>query len=276
MKAFNGKPIIAIILMMCLNIGISMAQTGTTKHIVDRGETLESIAKKYGTTPEKIIELNPDAGQFVYVGMELEIPATGAVQTNTNEESLSQEKNVEQQTIVSENYNSTLSDRYDGWSESFSLGWGFIPKPKGAKGTSLTYAINIGANYNITESFYVGARIGYTGLFTTYGLNNERTSHLISVPTEVGYRWFLSDKIALVPYAGFDFNLVVKCKEKQKIGSKEIKRTIKPDNRLGVNGRIGLKINIKGYTVGVSYILSMDKNFGKNDGYPEIAVGIDI
>ena len=61
MKAFNGKPIIAIILMMCLNIGISMAQTGTTKHIVDRGETLESIAKKYGTTPEKIIELNPES-----------------------------------------------------------------------------------------------------------------------------------------------------------------------------------------------------------------------
>ena len=76
MKTFSGKFVIAISLIMLINISISMAQTSTIKHIVDKGETLESIAKKYGTTQEKIIEMNPEAGQFVYVGMELFIPNT--------------------------------------------------------------------------------------------------------------------------------------------------------------------------------------------------------
>lgn len=62
--------------MVCCACISVMAQTNTIKHIVDRGETLQSIAKRYATTAAKIIELNPDAKQFVYVGMELVIPNT--------------------------------------------------------------------------------------------------------------------------------------------------------------------------------------------------------
>lgn len=53
-----------------------VAQTSMTKHIVARGETLHDIATRYGTTTEKIINSNPQAAQFIYVGMELEIPVT--------------------------------------------------------------------------------------------------------------------------------------------------------------------------------------------------------
>lgn len=54
----------------------AMSVSGQTvrKHIVDRGETLASIASRYGVTQEDIIQLNPDVAQFVYVGMELSIP----------------------------------------------------------------------------------------------------------------------------------------------------------------------------------------------------------
>ena len=45
-----------------------------TRHILERGETIESVAKKYGVTTEQIIALNPDAKSFTYVGMELIIP----------------------------------------------------------------------------------------------------------------------------------------------------------------------------------------------------------
>lgn len=38
------------------------------------GETLCSIAQRYSTTEARIIELNPDAADFIYVGMELVIP----------------------------------------------------------------------------------------------------------------------------------------------------------------------------------------------------------
>lgn len=61
--------------MVAFGVSFAIAQTSTIKHTVDRGETLQSIAKRYATTEAKIIELNPDAAQFVYVGMELTIPA---------------------------------------------------------------------------------------------------------------------------------------------------------------------------------------------------------
>lgn len=61
--------------MVVFGISSAIAQTSTIKHTVDRGETLQSIAKRYATTEAKIIELNPAAAKYVYVGMELIIPA---------------------------------------------------------------------------------------------------------------------------------------------------------------------------------------------------------
>lgn len=82
------KQLIKTLTMACLcammAVGVAVAQTTsstTVKHIVDRGETLASIAKHYGTTEAKIKELNPDAAQFIYVGMELLIPAAPAPTT---------------------------------------------------------------------------------------------------------------------------------------------------------------------------------------------------
>ena len=69
------KKILLTICMVAFGVSFAIAQTSTIKHTVDRGETLQSIAKRYATTEAKIIELNPDAAQFVYVGMELTIPA---------------------------------------------------------------------------------------------------------------------------------------------------------------------------------------------------------
>lgn len=73
MKTFR-KRFLSAMCMVAFGVSFAMAQTNTIKHTVDRGETLQSIAKRYATTEAKIIELNPNAAQFVYVGMELVIP----------------------------------------------------------------------------------------------------------------------------------------------------------------------------------------------------------
>ncbi len=62
------------IVALIMTVMTVFAQTSTVKHIVARGETLEDIAKTYNVTKDEIISLNPSAGQFVYVGMELTIP----------------------------------------------------------------------------------------------------------------------------------------------------------------------------------------------------------
>lgn len=61
--------------MFCALVTMNvLSQNNTVKHVIDRGETLASIASLYNTTAEEIIAYNPDASDLVYVGMELDIP----------------------------------------------------------------------------------------------------------------------------------------------------------------------------------------------------------
>ena len=80
--------VVAAFITLCA--ATAVAQTAR-KHVIERGETLESIATRYGVTTEEIIKLNPDAAQFVYVGMELTLPEkpveTAAGDTTTAEPS---------------------------------------------------------------------------------------------------------------------------------------------------------------------------------------------
>lgn len=99
MKTFR-KRLLSAICMVAFGVSLAIAQTNTIKHTVDRGETLQSIAKRYATTEAKIIELNPDAAQFVYVGMELTISAVkvnDAIKEEDNSKTL--HKNVVTQNI---------------------------------------------------------------------------------------------------------------------------------------------------------------------------------
>lgn len=67
----------SLAIILCF-FGLSIASMeAETKHILERGESLESIAKKYGVTTQQIIELNPEAASFTYIGMELTIPESG-------------------------------------------------------------------------------------------------------------------------------------------------------------------------------------------------------
>lgn len=61
-------------IILCAGALSIASMDAETKHILERGESLESIAKKYGVTTQQIIELNPEAASFTYIGMELTIP----------------------------------------------------------------------------------------------------------------------------------------------------------------------------------------------------------
>lgn len=69
----SWKLLIAL-LFGVVSASASFAQSVTT-HTINRGETLASIAQKYGITEQALLELNPDAASLVYVGMQLNIPA---------------------------------------------------------------------------------------------------------------------------------------------------------------------------------------------------------
>ena len=151
-----GKKLLFSVLSFFLGTTLAFSQN-TVKHIIDRGETLQSIAKRYSTTPERIIELNPDAAQFIYVGMELQIPATETTQSasNTNTQSLNS-------TVISHNDNAneepnSNSSDFDRWAFALDFGYGFIPKPDvpNTSGSSYTYGATAAAIYYFTKYFFI-------------------------------------------------------------------------------------------------------------------------
>ena len=56
---------------------VSMAQTQSVTHVVQRGETIESIAEYYHVSVADINKANPNAEGLVYVGMKLVVPTKG-------------------------------------------------------------------------------------------------------------------------------------------------------------------------------------------------------
>lgn len=77
---------------MLIMVNVPLSAQPTLKHTVDVGETLNSIAQRYGTTEARIIELNPDAADFIYVGMELVIPIASPANSAENMENSADKK----------------------------------------------------------------------------------------------------------------------------------------------------------------------------------------
>lgn len=73
------------VILMCVCV-VAAAQSNNT-HIIKKGETISSISKAYGIQEAELIRLNPKAAKFVYVGMELTMPAKTADKSNSEEDS---------------------------------------------------------------------------------------------------------------------------------------------------------------------------------------------
>lgn len=81
------KKIFAVLAVVELSaVFIWAADRDTVVHVVGVGETLASIAEKYGTAESVIKESNPDVTDIVYVGMKLAIPLSGGKEDSAGTE----------------------------------------------------------------------------------------------------------------------------------------------------------------------------------------------
>lgn len=179
-----GKKLLFSVLSFFLGTTLAFSQN-TVKHIIDRGETLQSIAKRYSTTPERIIELNPDAAQFIYVGMELQIPATETSNSlSNNRDSSTNNLLVDGE---SNNYNANNESDFESQRK-----WGFVEvgyfassfddvKASGHYGVAWSIL-----PWKIADRFYVGA---YVSPFNfNYGLvPSDFTTDVIKFGPQIGY-----------------------------------------------------------------------------------------
>ena len=234
--------------LLCTVCVFSMAQSQTVTHVVQRGETLESIAEYYKVSVADINKANPNADGIVYVGMKLNIPAS----TNTtvskdvavskdyqkNNETPATSKNdvatISQSTNKNASKTSTdLSDfsSYDlCYRASFEdVGTGYYCLG-GTAFTSSGWGVNfyLGANYGLVKKnydgvcFYIGPSYGYNfknillmgsldfvGSYAGQGKREHTgTNHKGETYTYTGTKSKFDWGIALSPQVGIKLNKV--------------------------------------------------------------------
>lgn len=253
-----------LILVIVIFIGVcvdSYAQN-VVKHVVKRGETLSSIAKQYGTTEDRIKELNKNVSNFLYVGMELNVERGNTVISN----SVSDIK----PTYIKEEKNANVDeeDIYDGWVISMEIGYGFLDHL--SYSSAFAYEVSAGVNYYFSN-LYCGARVGYLGA-NYYSRELDTEMNLLVLPTEVGYA-LGGHNFAVIPYGGFNFDMGLNGKHKiRDYGKKKI--DISGD--FGVSLRLGLRIRLWGYDLSASYIIPINdeqKRIFNDEPYFGITLG---
>ena len=254
----------------------TMAQNQTVSHVVQRGETLESIAEYYNVSVEDIDKANPNMDGVVYVGLKLNIPTSSAqpktssrdvsIETSQTQELTPERSPIRNVSKEDKKYSASSEDKkYGEFIFAGELGYGFI------KGSS---------------NLYVGARIGYnsanyTGLIKIEGksINAKQNYHLLQIPIEFGYSLKNeSESLGLIPFVGFNTNIGLSGKYKQKTlgtGGEESSKKLKIGGKVGIGARVGIRVHLMGFDITGSYQIPLnDKQkgwFGK-DAFPEISL----
>ena len=279
---------IILSVLLCTVCMFTMAQSQTVTHVVQRGETIESIAQYYNVSVEDINKANPNADGVVYVGMKLNIPTSSDFSKTTPKEAPKNMAPIQKQVTENhtENYvkhNDTQNndEKVGKFEFAGELGFGFI---KGAD--NFMYEATVGANYRLPYNIYVGARIGYNSAnyigLTKYegrSIEVEQKYHFLEIPLELGYALKnTSETLGVIPFVGFNTNIGLSGKNKLRTlgtGGKTESQKVKIGGKVGLGARVGVRVCLWGFDITGSYQIPLnDKQkgwFGK-DAFPEISL----
>ncbi len=192
---------IILSVLLCTVCMFSMAQSQTVTHVVQRGETIESIAQYYNVSVEDINKANPNADGVVYVGMKLNVPTTRATNTVTNAKP--QQETIEQRNTQTATYNPTSTEKRSNhssnmWQRNQSrIMWGLTYFAQDFDDVKLSghYGITIDA-LNIGNSLF---GFNATLLSFNFGLvDKDYTTDLILFGPNVAYE-FAPNLIVALP-----------------------------------------------------------------------------
>lgn len=218
-------------MLICIaSVGINLAIAEKT-HIVQKGESVESISKQYNISKNDLISANPGIETLFYVGLKLNIPdvkTLSKISTNENITSnTTDDSNIPSQHEESipafdkgehESDDSNLEGKEPGFEGAARLSFGFL-RTEGIDNSSFVYTATIGTNYWFIEKNkgpFAGIMIGYEGPYLTAGNGKyKQEAHLITVPIKSGYKFNIYDKrFGITPYVGFSPKFCVSGKVK--------------------------------------------------------------
>lgn len=178
--------VFALMVMLPL---VVVAQADTTRssvtHVIQRGETLQSIAKAYGVSYDSLVSLNPEAKEFTYVGMEIKIPdtvAAPAVPEGTTFFEMNEPVQVNQP-LPSES--APVEQNYNQGGSSSPVYFDYEPR--------------VARSYDDTSSislyFALQAGIG----FSTFTWSNGGVHGTMSYSGDIAMQLYLRDKTGFLP-----------------------------------------------------------------------------
>lgn len=174
------------------------AQSITT-HTVQRGETIESVAQKYGVSVADLTQANPDLSEYFFVGMKLTIPEkktgnSAVVDKKPSTPSVPSESSVEETKEISFDDNTSINNSiYYGIYAGYSMN---------------KYTGKDAKDYDMNSGFHVGVFVGQnisSIFFIESGLGLATKGYKYKIKESSGEYWQDDD-------ANYDTNLTEKMK----------------------------------------------------------------
>lgn len=225
--------------LFCTVCVFAMAQSQTVTHVVQRGETIESIAKDYHVSVNDINKANPNVEGVIYVGMKLFVPKittpenTQIVQKQPAKELIkTASSGNESQRVKTEfikygnkwRFKAIAGLTIGTWTgKDFKEGSVAVESGSSSCTNKAIYQMHLGvvADYNFSENLYAGIGVvfnqnGYKQeVVSTSGqywndeggnydgkCTNKMTTNNIEIPVHIGGMYDISSGIRIFAEAG--------------------------------------------------------------------------
>ena len=285
--------------LLCTVCAFAMAQNQIVTHVVQRGETIESIAEYYKVSVADINKANPNADGIIYVGMKLNIPASNSPQKETKITETPKSNNLsnDNRTFVSQNTYTTKNPVSNDYNET-TLGFQFArvkasylfpteleKSTRGHYRSSYNLSFVFEGEYVFNPNVFAGFGLGY---MAQGSCNSDRHQdengiryqqyqsqyHYVMVPLCIGYRMPITKNVNIDAYTGPVVTCVVAGNSQYRTSTSEEWNKTKLKDMKNVKyftpfWNIGARVNLWSFELGAEYWYLLTKT---NEGGSKRAI----
>lgn len=281
--------------LLCTACVLAMAQSQTVTHIVQRGETIESIADYYKVNVADINKANPNADGIIYVGMKLNIPASTSPKNETRTEKtttsgISSNENtsyVPQSSTTKKSYDNetTLGLQFARVKASYLFPTEMEKSSRGHYRSSYNLSFVLEGEYVFNPNIFAGFGLGYMAQGSCNSDRNQDEDgiryqqyksqyHYVMVPLSIGYRMPITKNVNIDAYTGPVVTCVVAGNSQYRTSTSEKWNKTKLKDMKNVKyftpfWNIGARVNLWSFELGAEYWYLLTKT---NEGGSKRAI----
>lgn len=265
--------------LLCTVCAFAMAQSQIVTHVVQRGETIESIAEYYKVSVADINKANPNADGIIYVGMKLNIPASTSPKNEirtekTTTSGISSNENtsyVPQSSTTKKSYDNetTLGLQFARVKASYLFPTEMEKSSRGHYRSSYNLSFVLEGEYVFNPNIFAGFGLGYMAQGSCNSDRNQDEDgiryqqyksqyHYVMVPLCIGYRMPITKNVNIDAYTGPVVTCVVAGNSQYRTSTSEEWNKTKLKDMKNVKyftpfWNIGVRVNLWSFELGAEY-----------------------